>query len=86
MSSSVLYYALGLKNILYQSNRYYGKVAMHGESVVAKSPKKSSPHGSAAFHGGVLRIAQKGLYVRTAIAMVPFHLLPIDALTNRIQP
>ena len=62
MSSSVLYYALGLKNILYQSNRYYGKVAMHGESVVAKSPKKSSPHGSAAFHGGVLRIERVFMY------------------------
>jgi hypothetical protein len=38
----------------------------------------SSPHG-AAFHGGVLRITQKSLYVRTTIAMTPFHHLPIDA-------
>jgi hypothetical protein len=44
------------------------------------NPKnKSDPYGSAVFHGGVLRIAQKGLYVRTTIAMVLFHHLPIDA-------
>ena len=43
------------------------------------SENKSSSHGAAAFHGGVLPITQKNLYVRTAIAMVPFHLLPIDA-------
>ncbi|MFZ0930397.1 MAG: hypothetical protein WAN11_17460 [Syntrophobacteraceae bacterium] len=34
---------------------------------------------SAAFQGGVLCITQKGLYVRTTIAMAPFHHLPIDA-------
>src|SRR5208337_5420090 len=45
-----------------------------------RSPKnKSCPHGSVTFHGGVLRITQKGLYVRTTIAMVSFHHLPIDA-------
>ena len=33
-------------------------------------------HGSAAFHGGVLHITQKDLYIRTTIAMVPFHHLP----------
>jgi hypothetical protein len=38
-----------------------------------------TPHGSAAFHGGVLRITQKDLYVRTTIAMVPVHHSPIDA-------
>jgi hypothetical protein len=45
-----------------------------------RSPKnKSSTRGSAVFHGGVLRIAQQGLYVRTTIAKVLFHHLPIDA-------
>jgi hypothetical protein len=42
-------------------------LSITGASVLAESPNKSSPHGSAAFHGGVLRIAQKGFYVRTAI-------------------
>jgi hypothetical protein len=45
-----------------------------------RGPKNKSSHcGSAVFHGGVLRIMQKGLYARTTIAMVPFHHLPIDA-------
>ena len=45
-----------------------------------RSPKnKSSPCGSAVFHGDVLRITQKGLYARTTIATVSFHYLPIDA-------
>ena len=33
---------------------------------------------SAAFHGGVLRITQKGLHVRTTIATTHFHRFPID--------
>jgi hypothetical protein len=36
-------------------------------------------NGGAAFHGGVYRITQKDLYVRTTIAMAPFHHFPIDA-------
>ncbi len=39
MSSFVLYYALGLKNILCQSNRHYCRVEMHGEFVLAKFQK-----------------------------------------------
>jgi hypothetical protein len=39
----------------------------------------SSPNGRAAFHGGVLRITQKRLYARTAIAIAPLHHLPISA-------
>lgn len=54
-----------------------GVIVDHGEFVLAESPKKSSPHGSA-FHGGVLRIAQKSSYVRTALAEVPFLHLPIE--------
>ena len=33
-------------------------------------------------YGGVLRITQKGHYVRTTIAMAPLHHLPIDACTD----
>jgi hypothetical protein len=48
--------------------------------LIRRLPRRRPPYhdGSAAFHGGVVRITQKGLHVRTAIAMVPFHHLPID--------
>jgi hypothetical protein len=39
---------------------------------------------AAAFHGGVLRITQKGLYVRTTIAMAPFHHLPMRRRGRRL--
>jgi len=51
-----------------------------------RSPKNKSSWQRRFFdveeHGGVLRITQKGLYVRTTIVMAPFHHLPIDACTG----
>ena len=61
-------------NVLKKRNQVKPQCCGTTVNLSRRSPKnKSSPHG------GVLGIAQKGLYVRTTIAMVPFHRLPIDA-------
>ena len=65
-----------LQNVLKKRNQVKPQCCGTTVNLPRRSPKnKSSPHG------GVLRIAQKGLYVRITVAMVPFHLhhLPFDA-------